>query len=216
MRRDSKFLVPAAVIALITLPSLSRAGNLLINGSFELPSFVGTYVHLNGSDLPGWTLFSEYKGTVQFTANYDRIKDGNQAVQIEVPGDWISQSFETRVGSNYRLSFELAAYSVYGGPGLGYTPCPCTTILNVSVASANAILSSTSDGYGTKILDFTAISPTTTLTLMNPAVPAGWGNYPQVDNVSVVLISSIPDAATFVKLPLCLSAIGLAVRRHRT
>src|SRR5450755_4705215 len=107
------------VLIFLTL-SCARA-DLVTNGSFETP-IVATaigYEHRNGSELPGWTIFSTYLGTVQFNTTYDPVTNGSQAVQIEVPGDWISQTFATLAGAGYRLSFDMSAFTGYGGPGLG-------------------------------------------------------------------------------------------------
>jgi hypothetical protein len=141
--------------------------------------------HRNGSELTGWTLYSTYRGTVHFNTDYDPVSESAQAVQIEVPGDWISQSFSTIPGQNYTLSFDLSAYTGYGGPGLGYHPCPCASVLEVTVAATSATLGGSSGGYVGHTLTFAADSSVTTVTLKNPSVPEAWGNYPQVDNVVV-------------------------------
>ena len=189
--------------------------NLLVNGSFEEPTFPDNgshYVHLTGTELTGWTSSSTYLGTVLFNSSYDPVTDGQQAVQIEVPGDSISQSFATVIGMQYTLSFDMLAYTGYGGPGRGGAPCPCMSILDVSVGPTSATLGSSSAGYVTQTLDFTADASTTTLTLMNPSVPAGIGNYPEVDNVSVVVV---PEPETYALMLAGLGALGLVARRRR-
>jgi len=64
----------------------------------------------------------------------------------------------------------------------------------------------------TQTLDFTADASTTTLTLVNPSVPAGIGNYPEVDNVSVV---AVPEPETYALMLAGLGALGLVARRRR-
>jgi hypothetical protein len=195
---------------LLTLASLSSASaladpNLLVNGGFEDPTFVDDslhYVHLTGTQLTGWKSFSSYKGTVLFNHLYNPVSQGLQAVQIEVPGDWISQTFTTVVGASYELSFDMMAYTVSGGPGLGRTPCPCISVLNVSVGPASATFKSSSAGYVTQMLDFTANNSSTTVTFTNPSVPSAWGNYPEIDNVSVVQTTAVPEPLKGRRMPI--------------
>jgi hypothetical protein len=152
------------------------ADNILVNGGFEEPTVPDVPIHAthrNGSELTGWTAFSSYRGIVQFTDLYNPVSDGSQAVQLEVPGDWISQSFSTVAGETYTLSFDLSAYT--GSPG----------ILEVAMGPARATVAGTSAGYLRHTLKFIADASVTTLRLQNPSVPATIGNYPQVDNVVV-------------------------------
>ena len=160
--------------------------NLLTNGSFETPTVVSPYIHRNGAELPGWTLFSTYRGTVHFDTSYDIVTDGTQAVQIEVGGDWISQTFATVVGQSYTLTFDLTAYSGYGGPpSAPYSSCPCVASLRAYVGPASVTLTGNSGSYATHTIKFTAVASSTTVKFENMAPPSAWGNYPQVDNVSV-------------------------------
>jgi hypothetical protein len=198
---------PLAIVAGLAASAAVQA-NLIANGGFETPVVVGTYEHRNATELPGWTLFSSYKGTVQFNTLYDPVSEGIQAVQIEVPGDWISQTFPTAIGTTYTLSFDLAAYSVYGGPGLGYQPCPCVSVLGVTVGSLSEVVSGNSGGYITHSVIFVADTSLTTLRFENLGVPTVWGNYPQVDNVSVTRTFNVPEPSTSG-----LTVLGLAYLR---
>jgi hypothetical protein len=198
----------------LVLSTVTAQANLLSNGSFEAPSFPDNglhYVHLTGGQLTGWTSFSTYLGTVLFNTGYDPVTQGTQAVQIEVPGDSISQSFATSVGDLYRLTFDLSAFSGYGGPGLGGAACPCTSILDVSVGPVSQSYASSSLGYVTETLDFTASSSTTTLRFTNPSVPSAIGNYPHLDNVSVV---AIPEPETYALMLTGLCIVSAACRRR--
>lgn len=187
--------------------------NLLVNGGFEVPAFPdnpGHFIHTNGAELPGWTTFSTHAGTVLFNTSYDPVTEGQQAIQIEVPGDSVSQSFATIVGAPYLLSFDMSAFTVYGGPGRGGAPCPCASIVDVNVGPASGSFASSSAGYVTWTLGFTAAAATTTLTFTNPADPPGIGNYPHIDNVSVV---AVPEPETYGLMIAGLAALWARRRR---
>ena len=123
--------------------------------------------------------------TVLFNNAYMPVAEGSHAVQIEMPGDSIIQTFDTVAGASYRVSFEMSAYTAYGGPGLGAAPCPCTSIVEVSAGSAYALLAASSAGYSVQTFDFEATASFTTLTFKNPSLPSAPGNFPHLDDVSV-------------------------------
>lgn len=205
----SRIGLPVAVCACALLAGNVAYANLLTNGSFETPIVEGGYyVHRNGAELTGWTLFSSYRGTVHFDTTYDPVADGNQAVQIEVGQDWISQSFATKIGSEYAVSFALSAYSRYGS---SCPPFPCTATLDVSAGSFSGSYTGTSAGYVTHTLNFVADSAVSTLTFKNAAPAGQWWNYSHVDAVSVVRASDVPEPATALLL-----LGGLGVLRFRT
>lgn len=192
-------------------PALAQ--NLLINGSFEEPVVAPgvAYVHRNGTELTGWTIYSTYKGAVHFNSPlYDPVTEGVQAVQIEYPGDWISQSFTTALGQSYTLSFDLSAYTVYGGPGLH--ACPCESFLAVTIGPVSAMLSGSSAGYVSQSLMFTAESTITTLMFKNSGE---FGNYPHLDNVSVVAVGVVPEPEIYAMLSLGLGLIGWIGRKKK-
>jgi hypothetical protein len=156
--------------------------NLILNGSFEIPLVVDTglhYEHRNGAELTGWTSYSTYKGTVQFNSLYGPVTDGNQAVQIEVGRDSISQSFSTVIGGVYELSFDLSAYDGFARIGQ----------LNVTVGPASASYTGLAEAYVRETLRFTADSAVTTLRFENAFPMSAWYNYPHIDNVSIVAVS---------------------------
>jgi hypothetical protein len=187
----AKYNFSNATITVSSFPALAT----LINGGFEIPLVNGEYEHRNDDELPGWTLFSTYKGTVHFDTDYAAVSEGSQAVQIEVPGDWISQSFVTEVGQTYLVSFDLSAFPRYGGPNLGFTPCNpyCDSILGVSVGSESEVFNGSSEEYVTHTLLFTADSTVSTLKFENPYIldiNDEWGNYPHLDNVTITPVST--------------------------
>jgi hypothetical protein len=200
----------ALVFLLLAVPA--RASNLLVNGGFEEPLVPdhAPYVHLNGTELTGWSSFSNYRGTVLFSASqYDPVSEGAQAVQVEVPGDWISQSFATVIGQNYRVSFDQSAYTFYGGPGLGFHSCPCESILEVIAGPVSGTFTGSSAGYVSHNMSFKAYSPVTTVKFQNPALPAGWGNYPHLDNV---VVEAVPEPSSLLFLIVALAVLGLRAR----
>jgi hypothetical protein len=191
-----------SALAFLSLPTIILAitNNPLVNGGFEDPRVpLGEpYVHLGKSQyyverppLPGWDSYSYYTGVVLFNCLLyepdNPVTRESQAVQIEVPGDWISQDFPTVQGQNYTLSFDMWAYFYYGGPGRGYHPCPCESILEVTVGPVSATFEGSSTVYTRHTLNFTAVAPVTTLKFQNPSYPAAWGNYPQIDNVVITI-----------------------------
>ena len=194
-----KLILGASILLLV---SVQVNASLIINGGFEDPvvgNQFGGFEHRNGFDLTGWESFStwipgtgEDPGSVHFNTNYAPVSEGNQAVQIEVPGDWISQSFATVIGQEYGVSFDLSAYPVFGGPNLGRTRCNpyCDSIIGVSVGSASDIFTGSSASYVTNTLLFTAITSISTLKFENLYFGDGLGNYPHVDNVSVSSLCS--------------------------
>ena len=194
--------VVCAILCLLGIGT-AQSQNLLVNGGFETPLVVsGPYEHRSGSELTGWTLFSTYKGTVQFNSIYDLVSEGAQAVQIEIRGDWISQSFATVIGQSYMVSFDLYAYSSsYGGIG----------VINVTRGSISETFIGTTQGYTHNTLGFVADSLTTELKFENSA-PTISPNYPQLDNVSVV---AIPEPETYAMLLAGLGLLGFIARRRK-
>ncbi len=214
-----KFLFALTVFAAAT----GARAQLVVNGGFENPTFVDNawhFVHTNGTQLTGWSSYSSNGGPVLFNGGFMPVAEGKQAVELEVPGDWISQTFETTAGANYRLSFDLSAYTNYGGPGMGNALCPCESLVDVGVGSMWTTFVGSSDGYSSHTLDFTADSSSTALTFMNPISPAAFGNYPHLDNVSVYLMSDGPSLRQTAPIPepetYALFLAGLAFLRWRT
>jgi len=194
-----KLILGALILLLV---SLQVNASLIINGGFEDPivgNQFGGFEHRNGFELTGWESFSSYvpgtgedPGSVHFNTNYAPVSEGNQAVQIEVPGDWISQSFATVIGQEYGVSFDLSAFPVYGGPNLGFKPCNpyCDSILGVYVGSVSEIFTGSSADYLTNTLLFNAVSSISTLKFENLYAGDLLGNYPHLDNVSVNSVCS--------------------------
>jgi hypothetical protein len=180
-----KVLAAFCLVALAAIVCVPAQANLIVNGSFEEPLVVPVgegslfaYQHLNGSELTGWESFSTFNGTVLFTSAYSPVSDGIQAVQLEAPGDSISQTFDTTIGQAYLLSFDLSAH--FSGLGL--------STLGVNIGAASGTFSGSYLNYVTDTLQFTADAATTTLTFTN--LGPFLLTYSHLDNVSVVAVCS--------------------------
>ena len=102
-----RFRPSLAAAALLFAVGSVQADPLLVDGGFEIASIPdgSPYVYLTGTQLTGWTTFSSRSGTVLFNTGYMPVAEGSHAVEIEVPGDSISQTFATVAGASYRVSF---------------------------------------------------------------------------------------------------------------
>ena len=145
------------------------APNLILNGGFETP-LVGTpgpagpgYNHRLGTTLTDWTYAggdARSAGSVQFDTSYApgavTVGADAQSVQIEYPGDSISQSFTTVSGQGYLLTFLLSGYGAAN-----------PSMVSVNVGPANGTFSGVYPNYVTETLPFVANATTTTLTFTN-------------------------------------------------
>jgi hypothetical protein len=200
MRRLPRLGLLVGVLALVT-GGAARA-NLLTNGSFETPVVgpsapFGAYEHRNGSELSAWTLFSSYKGIVQFNSHYAvGASEGEQAIQLEQPGDWVSQTFASVIGQAYQLTFDLSTYA---------TP----STMSVAVGSTSQLFGAPSDVWVPQSIHFVADS-TQTVVKFESAV--GFGNqFPQLDNVSV---TAVPEPTPLALMVAGLGIVGLLSCRH--
>ena len=197
----------AAVACALSVPA-QAAPNLILNGGFETP-LVGTpgvegpgYNHRLGTTLTDWTYAGGHAGSVQFDTSYApgraTVGADAQSVQIEFPGDSISQSFTTVSGQGYLLTFLLSGYGAAN---------PST--VSVNVGPANGTFSGVYPSYVTETLPFVANATTTTLTFTSTG---GGSTYPHLDNVSV---TAVPEPETYALLLAGLSVIGMSARRMK-
>jgi hypothetical protein len=108
-------------------------------------------------------------------------------------------------GHLYNLTFDMTDYFNHGGrPG-------ATSILDVSVGDQVATFSAPSGSYVAHSLAFRATASTTTLRFTNVV----GGDYPELDNVSVVE-ASLPEPASLglVRLAAALAAAAPAAHRR--
>ena len=169
----------SAMAAMAAGPIGASAANLLVNGGFESPipsPLTSGYAFADGAGIPGW-FSSSARGIVVFNGIYRPPGEGAQAIQLESPGDSISQTLSTTPGAAYRLTFLLSSFDALNGtltvwgPGFQW---PATGTPNAYVAHS---------------VEFAAIADRTTITFVNSA-PSGSYNYPHLDGVAV---SAIPE-----------------------
>ena len=160
--------------------------NLLVNGSFEEGSDPGEQgwkpLDKGSKDIKGWEVT---RGQIDYVSTYWEAADGKRSLDLHgSPGyGGVKQTFKTKKGQKYRLSFALA-----GNP----VGSVAVKQLGVKVAdkeeefSFNTSCKSTTDmGWANQVVDFTATGVETTLeiyTVMEEDPSCG----PALDNVSVV------------------------------
>ena len=144
-----------------------KAKNLIINGSFEEgpPTGDGFVMLDKGSTaIKGWTVT---EGNLDYIdVAYWQAADGKRSLDMNgiMPGG-ISQSFKTKKGQKYRLTFSMA-----GNPGGG----PLEKKLQVSAAGKKMEFTFDSTGktrpemgWVAKTWDFTAVADETTLEFLS-------------------------------------------------
>ena len=173
------------------------SNNLLVNGSFELgpttpdsPSFVPLFP--GSTDIFGWDII---RGGIDYEAEW-RIgtdgwmsADGDYSLDLNgTPGvGGVAQTFNTKVGQKYLVTFDLAAH-----------PSGLLQTMRVSAAgqSADFYFQSKSDpsnlGWQALTWEFTAISRQTTLELYSLQTGYQFGG-PALDGVVVTAINQIND-----------------------
>ena len=209
--------------ASLVAAAASTDDNLLINGSFEsttahpydnyLDGNLADYIRLDGGSdrIEGWTVGGEGVDWHVVDTSLDHTHFGPSgdgsllAVDLALdssPAGSISQTFTTRVGQQYRVSF------LYGSPGFD-------SALDVSIGGVTlSYKQPAGDQYdfvweSVSIL-FTARTPTATLTFTSVAGDI-WG--PVVDAASVV---AVPEPETYAMLLAGLGVFTLIARRRGT
>jgi hypothetical protein len=166
--RSGKILLTLALF--LALAAGSRAGTFT-NGSFELPD-LNTNVSLglpNGdTSLTGWTVGGANAGILlmgNFAPNSIGALDGRQFIVFDSgnnsTGGTIAQSFDTKIGHDYVVSFNVGKLG--GGPGLmqitAVAKATGGAVLGVATGSAETI------GWVTNQTRFTFTATTTNSTL---------------------------------------------------
>ena len=111
MHERPVFIPAAACILLATLPAAAANSNLITNGGFDLgpqPSYFATY-QKGSTAIPGWVVTM---GTVDLLGpRWHDADGGKSSIDLDgTPGPGaIAQSFATKPGSRYIVSFALAS-----------------------------------------------------------------------------------------------------------
>lgn len=173
-------------------PEQAHSADLVINGGFEVPLVTGSsgYNYRLGTEITGWTVIAPAgnSGTPQFVASYSPVAEGFQGVQLDDPGEGISQLLATVPGQPYEMQFLLSAYV---GP---------TATMAVRIDGVDTFFNGTSASYALHVLGFVATTSTTTISFLN-AGPSF--TYPHLDAVSVVAVPE-PSAVTMLLAGLCM------------
>jgi hypothetical protein len=197
--------------ALLSLTTGAQAGNLLVNGSFELPT-VNAYTELasNSNAITGWkTVLS---GVEWFNATpYGGAADGQMVVDLAnyiYTGGGIEQTFATVAGKTYDLTFSLSTMQWSGRDG--------TARIDVTVAGNTTGYDVTNHTGGliwtNETLSFVATGANTTLSFTNNQNPDY--HFAIVDGVSAVA-APVPEPETYGMLLAGLGLMGFIVRRKK-
>ena len=166
------------------------SNNLLVNGSFETGPNPGVFTFFplfpGSKDIFGWDII---RGGIDYVRDLQTPADGNSYLDLNgTPGvGGVAQSFDTKVGQQYLVTFDLAAH-----------PSGLLQTMRVSAAgqSADFYFQSKSDpsnlGWQALTWEFTAISRQTTLELYSLQTGYQFGG-PALDGVVVTAINQIND-----------------------
>jgi choice-of-anchor C domain-containing protein len=186
-------LIAAAAGLLIALPA-SAAGNLLVNGSFEIGPDPGLFLDLpSGSTaLPGWVVGDfhvDYVGPALWIAS-----DGQRALDMDGSvgqphNGAISQSFATTPGQGYRVSFDMSA-NIWGAPlvkQMEVSAAGASQVFSYDIGAIAPFVPPAALDWHHETFLFTATASTTTLTfrslsLLQTSTP---DHGPALDNVRV-------------------------------
>jgi choice-of-anchor C domain-containing protein len=170
----------------------SQAGNLLVNGSFEAGPGVDSFLPLDkGSDaIKGWRVT---RGQIDYIERDWKAADGQRSLDLHgSPGHGgIEQTFKTKKGERYRVTFSLA-----GNPG---SEVPVKRIaVSAAGKSHEFIFDSTGKtadnmGWVTKEWEFNADAEETSLEIRTLETMDPFRG-PALDNVRVVAISRVGTA----------------------
>lgn len=207
--------IAAAVVVL--LPLLAAAdSNIVVNGSFEVGSFLpwgyGSATVVPGaSDIGSWSVITNSTAWIG-PANPWRLTalDGSKFLDLtefrssgSLAG--VQQVIPTLTGADYLLTFSIGTQTEFGLPVAIAATAGSASQTFVAANSGNNL-------WTTYSMPFRANSTSTLLTLAG----AGGTLYTGLDNVSVVLLSAVPEPASWLMLLAGCGVIGLTTNRRRT
>lgn len=203
-----------AMLAVIAAPGLVHAGTFQ-NGSFEqgVLNNAGSFDTLGAGStaITGWQVTA---GNIDYIGGLWQAAQGSRS--LDMVGDrlgTIAQTFDTVVGSIYRVDFSLSS-NVANGQGqkilkviagnefdeFTYTPTGSNTFSNMNWAG--------------NTFSFTADANTTTLSFQAINGECCYGA--ALDNVSVTLVTApIPEPETYAMMLAGLGLLGVMTRRRK-
>jgi Protein of unknown function (DUF642) len=176
---------PDASVPDAPAPDAGPPCNLVVNGGFELPAIApnADVYSTSPTYLPGWTLAAG--GNQFFQENGEpfqrpRFSQGAQAICLNsdgAPNIYVEQTFATKVGKPYTVSFSMTDEQGAG---------PSGTAVKVDVAGVTQTFTRAADtGYARKSLNFVATGASTTLRISD-ATPSNLPlNSPFIDDVFI-------------------------------
>ena len=182
---------PLLVTSLTCLAS--ECDNLLVNGSFEnsplRPSIWETFTGNDTTSLPGWRMISEGVEWSSHTAPSGGPKviavDGDYIIDLNnydsKAGGGIEQTFPTRIGDKYLVSFFTGTMKAYQRKG--------TAKLNVSIGDEEYIYNlktDKGDSMDWTYISFSFIANQTQTTLRFTTDTNSFEHFTAIDNVSVI------------------------------
>jgi len=186
----------AVLFYLLTLLGQNNAQSLQ-NGSFEegpnLPArgFLG--LNSGNQSISNWTIES---GTIDYIGSFWVHSDGTKSIDLNgSSAGAISQDISTVVGETYTLEFDLS----------GNGTCPDEIIKSVSVTAGDysnvfdfdvSRHSNNSMGWETQTVEFTALSPRTTIRFTSQEIGSFCGA--AIDNVVVFDCSGAPNGTAVI------------------
>jgi hypothetical protein len=218
MKRCVEVQAAAAIIAIFASGStvLGLGPNLLVNPSFENPS--GNYVDLpgNSTHLDGWrTILDgvEIITTTDIGLGFPvliTIPDGNQAIDLppftRPGGGGIEQTFTTKAGEAYEVSFYIGSIKNHGKDGNGNVD------VDVDGTTHSFSFSGTTGDWDWGLRSFQFVADDSLATLQFKSFDDPLQHTASVDGVSV---RAIPEASTnSILLISFLTLWGFARRRQ--
>jgi choice-of-anchor C domain-containing protein len=210
-----RYLSAAAIVGAALAAPAAQAQNLVLNGSFELPSLGGSALASYGpgsTALTNWTIGGN---GIDHIGGLWAAQNGSQSLDMNaIDAGSISQIIATTPGQLYDISFFIAA-NTGGGPVTKNLRADFG-LDSFSTSFNSAGLSNTSMGWSVRSFTAVATSNFTTIsfTSLNPGSSAGAA----LDNVSVVARTvggAAPEPGSLALLLPVMGAVGVVLRRRK-
>lgn len=204
-----KILRVAAAAAALVAGSAEAA--TLINGSFETgvnpPGSSFRTLNAGNTNLTGWTIGA---GGIDWIGTYWRASNGVRSLDMTaINAGRISQTFATRIGQRYFVSFDLAGNpDANGGSRLKSLDVTINGGGLANYTFDTTGLTRTNMGWTSKTYSFLATTTASTLAFTSRNDRASG---PAIDNVTIAL----PEASTWVMMIIGFGLVGAASRRRR-